>query len=93
MSENGPVERRWLWRRIITFTVMVPAEIGIGVIIYHLADPLSLKWIALALVGLIALAHTVHLTGATVSDWAKFAAAARSGTEPSSPPPNEGTAS
>jgi len=93
MSETGPVEKRWLWRRIITFTVMIPAEVGIGAIIYHLVDPQALKWIALALVGLIALAHTVHLTGATVSEWAKFAAAARSGTEQPSPPSNEGAGS
>lgn len=74
-----PIEVKWLWRRIVTIGVILASLALVAFIIWRLTEPSALKWIALSLVGLIALAHTIYLTGATVTDWARVVAAARPG--------------
>ena len=72
------VEIRWLWRRIYTYAVTVLNCVGVGVIVARLNNAEALKWIGLALVGANVVTATLYLAGATVTDWAKLAHAARS---------------
>ena len=52
---------------------------GIVVIVCRLSDPHALKWVGLALIGSNVVMATLYLAGATVTDWAKLAQAARNG--------------
>jgi hypothetical protein len=72
-----PVEVRWLWRRIYTYVVTVLNCAGIGGIVWRLDDPSALRWLGLALIGANVVTATLYLAGATVTDWAKLAHAAR----------------
>lgn len=71
------VEVRWLWRRIYAYAATLLNSAGIGAIIWRLDDPQALKWLGLALIGANIIMATLYLAGATVTDWAKLAAAAR----------------
>jgi hypothetical protein len=71
-------EVRWLWRRIYTYAVTVLNCAGVGAVIWRLNDALALKWLGLALIGANVVVATLYLAGATVTDWAKLAHAARS---------------
>jgi uncharacterized protein YybS (DUF2232 family) len=75
---SGPIEVRWLWRRIYTYAVTVLNSAGLAVIVVRLDSAEALKWIALALIGANVVVATLYLAGATVTDWAKLAHAARS---------------
>lgn len=76
-DETAPVEVRWLWRRIFTFVSAAMAYALLALVIWKTSDAGSLKWIGLGLIVLIAVGHAIYLTGATVTDWARLAAAAR----------------
>ncbi|MGH6909337.1 MAG: hypothetical protein ACREEG_04050 [Phenylobacterium sp.] len=52
-------------------------SIGLSAIIWRLDDPSALRWLGLALIGANVVMATLYLAGATVTDWAKLAAAAR----------------
>ena len=71
------VEVRWLWRRIYAYAATLANSAGVGAIIWRLDDPQALKWLGLALIGANIIMATLYLAGATVTDWAKLAAAAR----------------
>ena len=71
------VEVRWLWRRIYAYAATLLNSGGVGAIIWRLDDPVALKWLGLALIGANVVMATLYLAGATVTDWAKLAAAAR----------------
>lgn len=71
------VEVRWLWRRIYAGAATLLNSGGVAAIIWRLNDPDALKWLGLALVGANVVMATLYLAGATVTDWAKLAAAAR----------------
>jgi hypothetical protein len=71
-------EVRWLWRRIYTYAVTVLNCAGLGVIVWRLNNAEALKWLGLALIGANVVVATLYLAGATVTDWAKLAHAARS---------------
>ena len=71
------VEVRWLWRRIYAYAATLLNSAGVGAIIWRLDDPVALKWLGLALIGANVVMATLYLAGATVTDWAKLAAAAR----------------
>lgn len=71
------VEVRWLWRRIYACAATLLNSAGVAAIIWRLNDPDALKWLGLALVGANVVMATLYLAGATVTDWAKLAAAAR----------------
>ena len=85
------VELKWLWRRVLTFALIILAELMVGFIVWRLADLAihaapagalaitALMWLGLALIGVILVAHLTYLTGAGVSDWAKLAAATAQG--------------
>lgn len=73
-----PVEIRWLWRRIYAFVATLLNCAGVAIIVVRLSDPTALKWIGLALIGSNVVMATLYLAGATVTDWAKLAHAARS---------------
>jgi hypothetical protein len=94
-ASHGPIEVKWLWRRVVTIGVLLMAFGLVAAIIWRLSDPVALKWVALGLLVVIALAHTIYLTGATVTDWARVVAAARPGVKigptsaESAPPPGE----
>jgi hypothetical protein len=74
---SPPVEVRWLWRRVYSYAVTLLNSAGLGLILFRLDDPQALKWLGLGLVGSNAVVATLYLAGATVTDWAKLAAAAR----------------
>ena len=78
---SPPVEVRWLWRRIFSFAATALNSAGVGAIIWRLEDPATLKWLGLALIGANVATATLYLAGATVTDWAKLAAAARRSTD------------
>lgn len=78
---SPPVEVRWLWRRVYTYVVTALNGAGVGAIIWRLDDPQALKWLGLSLIGANVVVATLYLAGATVTDWAKLAAAARRGTD------------
>ncbi|WP_430425607.1 hypothetical protein [Phenylobacterium sp.] len=71
------VEVRWLWRRIYACAATLLNSAGVAAIIWRLSDPDALKWLGLSLVGANVVMATLYLAGATVTDWAKLAAAAR----------------
>ena len=76
-----PIEVRWVWRRIYTYASTLLNSVGLGAIIWRLDDPGALKWLGLALIGANVAMATLYLAGATVTDWAKLAAAARRGAD------------
>jgi hypothetical protein len=78
---SPPIEVRWLWRRIYTYGATILNSAGVGAIIWRLDDPQALKWLGLALIGGNVVMATLYLAGATVTDWAKLAAAGRQGAE------------
>jgi hypothetical protein len=71
------LEVRWLWRRIYTYALSLLNCAGVGAIVLRLNSSEALKWIALALIGANVIMATLYLAGATVTDWAKLAHAAR----------------
>lgn len=77
MSERPPFEVRWVYRRIFTYAASLANAAGVGAVILRLDDPAALKWLGLALVGANVVLATLYLAGATVTDWAQVAAAAR----------------
>lgn len=80
MSTSAQVpETSWLWRRLITFGVLIVAHGLIGFAVWWLKDPESLKWISLALVAECIIAETIYLTASTVTEWARLAAAVAPG--------------
>ena len=74
---SPPIEVRWLWRRIYTYGATLLNSAGVAGVVWRLHDAQALKWIALALVGANVVLATLYLAGATVTDWAKLAHAAR----------------
>ncbi|RAK60889.1 hypothetical protein DJ021_14240 [Phenylobacterium hankyongense] len=74
---SPPIEVRWLWRRIYTYGATILNSAGVGAIIWRIDDPQALKWLGLSLVCANVVMATLYLAGATVTDWAKLAAAAR----------------
>jgi len=81
MSDLGdarpPVEVRWLWRRVYTYAATLLNSVGIVAIVVRVNDAQALKWLGLALIGSNVVVATLYLAGATVTDWAKLAQAAR----------------
>ena len=71
------VEVRWLWRRVYSYAATLLNSAGVGGVIWRLDDPAALKWLGLALVVANVVIATLYLAGATVTDWAKLAAATR----------------
>lgn len=78
-----PVEVRWLFRRVYTYAATLLNSAGVGAIVWRLHDAAALKWLGLALIGANVVMATLYLAGATVTDWAKLAAAARRSADPS----------
>lgn len=76
---SPPVEVRWLWRRVFTYAATLLNSLGVAAIVWRLQDADALKWLGLSLVGANVVTATLYLAGATVTDWAKLAAAARRG--------------
>lgn len=70
------VEVRWLWRRIYAYAATLLNSAGVGAVIWRLHDAGALKWLGLALIAANVAMATLYLAGATVTDWAKLAAAA-----------------
>ena len=74
---SPPVEVRWVWRRVYSYAVTLLNSAGLGAVIWRVNDSQALKWLGLSLVGANVVVATLYLAGATVTDWAKLAAAAR----------------
>ena len=79
---SPPIEVRWLWRRIYTYAATLLNSAGVGLIVWRLDDPQALKGLGLALIAANVVTATLYLAGATVTDWAKLAAAARKAADP-----------
>lgn len=75
---SPPIEVRWLWRRIYTYAVTLLNCAGLGAVVLRLNNAEALKWVGLGLIGANVVVATLYLAGATVTDWAKLAHAARS---------------
>lgn len=69
-------EASWFWRRLVTISLLIVCHVIVGAIVWFLRDAAALKWIGLALVGEAVIAYAAYIMGATVSEWAKIAAAA-----------------
>lgn len=74
---SPPIEVRWVFRRTYTYAATLLNSGGVAAIIWRIDDAQALKWIGLALIGANVILATLYLAGATVTDWAKLAAAAR----------------
>lgn len=76
-----PVEITWLWRRVFTYLASLANAGLLAAVIVKVRDPKGLAALGLAL-GLALVAAnvvlaTLYLAGATVTDWARIAGAAR----------------
>ena len=83
MSEGArpPVEVTWLWRRIFTYLASLVNAGLLAAVIAKVKDPQGLATLGLALVAANVVLATLYLAGATVTDWARIAGAARGGTK------------
>ena len=81
MSEGArpPVEVTWLWRRIFTYLASLVNAGLLAAVIAKMKDPQGLAALGLALVAANVVLATLYLAGATVTDWARIAGAARGG--------------
>ena len=79
MSEGArpPVEVTWLWRRIFTYLASLVNAGLLAAVIAKVKDPQGLAALGLALVAANVVLATLYLAGATVTDWARIAGAAR----------------
>lgn len=72
-----PVEITWLWRRVFTYLTSLANAGLLAVVILKVRDPRGLVALGLALVAANVVLATLYLAGATVTDWARIAGAAR----------------
>lgn len=69
----------WFWRRLLSWAVIVMAHVIVGWIVWASPGAAYLGWIGLGLIAEAVVVYTFYFSGATVSDWAKLAAAAAPG--------------
>ena len=74
-----PVEVTWLWRRIFTYLASLANAGLLAAVIVKVKDPQGLEALGLALLAANVVLATLYLAGATVTDWARIAGAARGG--------------
>ena len=74
-----PVEVTWLWRRVFTYLASLVNAGLLAAVILKVRDPQGLAALGLALVAANVVLATLYLAGATVTDWARIAGAARGG--------------
>jgi hypothetical protein len=74
-----PVEVTWLWRRVFTYLASLANAGLLAAVIVKVRDPQGLAALGLALVAANVVLATLYLAGATVTDWARIAGAARGG--------------
>ena len=74
-----PVEITWLWRRVFTYLASLANAGLLAAVILKVRDPQGLAALGLALVAANVVLATLYLAGATVTDWARIAGAARGG--------------
>lgn len=82
MMEAGPrppVEITWLWRRIFTYLASLANAGLLAAVILKVRDAQGLAALGLALIAANVVLATLYLAGATVTDWARIAGAARGG--------------
>ena len=72
-----PVEVTWLWRRVFTYLASLANAGLLAAVIVKVRDPKGLATLGLALVAANVVLATLYLAGATVTDWARIAGAAR----------------
>lgn len=106
MSEpdTAPVpdrEHGWIWRRLLSWAVIVTAHVTVGWIVWASPGAAYLGWIGLGLTAEALIVYTFYFSGATVTDWAKLAASVAPGMKiglggvhaeptPAAPPPENG---
>jgi hypothetical protein len=78
-SARPPVEVTWLWRRVFTYLASLANAGLLAAVIVKVRDPQGLAALGLALVAANVVLATLYLAGATVTDWARIAGAARGG--------------
>lgn len=78
-AARPPVEITWLWRRIFTYLASLANAGLLAAVIVKVKDPRGLAALGLALVAANVVLATLYLAGATVTDWARIAGAARGG--------------
>ncbi len=79
MNDDTPAERGWLFRRVYTFAGTSANLTLVALALLRLNDPVSLKWLCLALIGNNIVLAGFYLGGASVLDWARLAAAWKGG--------------
>jgi len=72
-------ESGWIWRRLLSWAVIAAAHISIGWIIWASPGAAYLGWLGLGLCAEALIVYTFYFSGATVTDWAKLAAAVSPG--------------
>ena len=72
-----PVEITWVWRRVFTYLASLANAALLAVVIVKVRDPQGLAALGLSLVAANVVLATLYLAGATVTDWARIAGAAR----------------
>lgn len=72
-----PVEITWLWRRVFTYLASLANAGLLAAVIVKVRDPRGLAALGLSLVAANVVLATLYLAGATVTDWARIAGAAR----------------
>jgi hypothetical protein len=72
-----PVEVTWLWRRIFTYLASLVNAGLLAAVIVKVKDPQGLAALGLSLVAANVVLATLYLAGATGTDWARIAGAAR----------------
>ncbi len=83
-----PVEVKWFWRRLVVIGVLIVSFALIAMIITRTHDAQALRWLGSGLIILSGLTLIAYITGATATDFARLAAALKSGTAPP-PAPEE----
>jgi len=97
---NPLYEASWLWRRVVTIGILIAVHLIVAGAVYSVSDPDALKWVCLGLIAEAVVAYSAYIMGATVSEWAKIAAAipglkitpfgARQAALAETPPPEKG---
>jgi hypothetical protein len=79
MTDDTPAEPSFRYRRAYTFAGGLTYAALIAAIVWKLAEPGALKWIALGLIAANVVREAFYMGGASLADWALVTKAWRRG--------------